>query len=85
MIALLIIISIIILWATLSTLVYKIMTDVMNIDLDEDPRVILSTMFSPIGILILIGYVIGLVLIKISNYFIVCITKKLKNKRGGIF
>ena len=85
MIALLIIISIIILWATLSTLVYKIMCELLGYDICDDPwddpLLCLATMFSPIGILILIGYVIGLVLTKKLNYFIVYIIEELKN--GG--
>jgi len=81
MIALLIIISIIILWATLSTLVYKIMRELFEYDPYDDTLIGLATMFSPIGILILIGYVIGLVLTKKLNYFIVYIIEELKN--GG--
>jgi len=83
MITLLVIISIIVLWATLSTLVYKIMCESLECgpwdDPWDDPCLCLATIFSPIGILILLGYVIGLLLVKKLNYFIVCITKKLKD------
>lgn len=66
----------IIIWTTLSTFVYKIMTDVMDIDFDTDPRVFLATVFSPIGIFILIGYGFGLLLLKRLDEFIKRIRQK---------
>jgi hypothetical protein len=42
----------------LSTIVFKVMMNLVN-DI-YDPRVVLMTIFSPIGALILIGYGMGL-------------------------
>lgn len=69
MLIFLIIIIIITLWSTLSTFVYKIMRDVIDIDPDDDPRIVLGTVFSPISILILIGYGIGIFIIKKLDKF----------------
>jgi len=55
---------VVIVWTGLSTIVFKIMTETMDIDFDKDPRVILATLFAPLGVLILIGYWIGKFLFK---------------------
>lgn len=64
MITILIIIIVTVVWTVLSTFVYKTMTEKMDFDFDEDPLVILTTIFSPIGIFILLGVLIGNLLIK---------------------
>lgn len=58
MMTLLTMIFIIITWTMLSTIVFKVMMNLVN-DI-YDPRVVLMTIFSPIGALILIGYGMGL-------------------------
>lgn len=72
--AFLIIISVIILWSVLSTLVYQVMKDLF--EYSDDPRVIFSTIFSPIGILVIFGWRVGLLLDKGLDKF----TNYIKNK-----
>jgi len=77
---LLIIVFIIIAWAALSTIYFKITSEI--IDDESDPRVLIGTLFSPIGILILTGYGIALLILRRLKEFVEYITNQLKNEDG---